>query len=272
MDNKIISLWYQGRPRTLIVQQTGASAGHISEVIEREKKLVGEGNVDALRRLASEAGGRNGNIVDAMGSVRFQNVCDSFGLNHEEVIEEMPQAIEMCKTNKIAFGQLRADTERTIARLDELNRKIQNAEKAAEEAVARREESLKRENVTAELLDKFKEVMAKIGKSGPPYDSLERVENFFANAEASNYDLPKILETMAEGDALTQKVRNLANEAKRLENEAEYNRDLLDMQVIAMHKNSAVLDELEKLKRIGFGLAELLALRNTLTSIARNTG
>ena len=52
-EELIIQLWYEGNPRQEIEKRTSASAGTINNVVQREKQLVGEGNVDALRKLAS---------------------------------------------------------------------------------------------------------------------------------------------------------------------------------------------------------------------------
>jgi hypothetical protein len=51
-DERIIELWYQGISRSEIENIQSTSAGHISEVVQKEKEIIGKGNVDALRRLA----------------------------------------------------------------------------------------------------------------------------------------------------------------------------------------------------------------------------
>lgn len=54
-NDRIIKFWYEGSPRHYIVQETGASAGHVHDVKAGEWQKTGEGNVEALRRLAVAA-------------------------------------------------------------------------------------------------------------------------------------------------------------------------------------------------------------------------
>ena len=77
-EELIIQLWYEGYPRQEIEKRTSASARTINNVVQREKRLVGEGKVDALRRLAS--GMRKDkayNSVDIMRGTRFLNACNA---------------------------------------------------------------------------------------------------------------------------------------------------------------------------------------------------
>jgi hypothetical protein len=78
-DQQIIELWYQGYSREEIQKQLLVSAGHISDIIQKEKELIGAGNLDALRMLAIRLGKGSDTLVDVMGAVRFLNSCKQRG-------------------------------------------------------------------------------------------------------------------------------------------------------------------------------------------------
>jgi hypothetical protein len=87
-DELIAQLLYQGVPRDEIERRASTSAGHISEVLQREEEeLVGEGNVKALRRLAKALpkDRQLSIVVDIQRDIIFLNSCNAMDLDDGEV-------------------------------------------------------------------------------------------------------------------------------------------------------------------------------------------
>jgi hypothetical protein len=124
-EELIIQLWYEGTPRQEIEKRTSASAGTINNVVQREKQLVGEEKVDALRKLASGLRKEKAhNSVDIMRATRFLNTCNARDMNDEDVIECLPRLDQSCKKNNISLQDLPLDTEGRVAKIQELNSTI----------------------------------------------------------------------------------------------------------------------------------------------------
>lgn len=167
-EELIIQLWYEGTPRQEIEKRISASAGTINNVVQREKQLVGEGKVDALRKLASGLRKEKAhNSVDIMRATRFLNTCNARDMNDEDVIECLPRLDQSCKKNNISLQDLPLDTEGRIAKLQELESTIAAKEKDAIEAKKRREEALREAGLTDEALSRFNTYMNILTKRPP---------------------------------------------------------------------------------------------------------
>lgn len=164
-DDLIRSLWYQGIPRPEIEKQAVTSAGHISDVVAEEKRLVGEDNVDALRRLAIEVGKAKHTTVDLMRGIRFLNACDGRGMDDEKVIECIPRLDEACKRSGISIQDLPVDVESRVAKAKELDARIEKGKMAVAEA-----DKLKVMGANLPLLKAITDVAKRVGAANKMTD------------------------------------------------------------------------------------------------------
>lgn len=274
-EELIIQLWYEGTPRQEIEKRISASAGTINNVVQREKQLVGEGKVDALRKLASGLRKEKAhNSVDIMRATRFLNTCNARDMNDEDVIECLPRLDQSCKKNNISLQDLPLDTEGRIAKLQELESTIAAKEKDAIEAKKRREEALREAGLTDEALSRFNTYMNILTKRGLPLDPQhpEKFENALANAEEEGYDVKSIIDAISQCRSLKQE--NAGLRAANLEHEAREarNKEITKEQQAQMTKNAELLGKVEQAEKMHLGIPQLEVLIQAITKVGRYNG
>jgi hypothetical protein len=274
-EELIIQLWYEGTPRQEIEKRTSASAGAINNVVQREKQLVGEGKVDALRKLASGLRkDKAHNSVDIMRATRFLNACNARDMDDEDVIECLPRLDQSCKKNNISLQDLPLDTESRVAKIQELDSTVAAKEKDASEAEKHRDEALKKANQTDESIARFDRVMDMLGRRGlsADVDSLEKLGNALANAEEAGHDPKYIVHKITEHGSLKQQNADLR--AANLEHEAREarNKQITKQQQAQMAKNAELLGKVEQAEKMHLGIPQLDALIQAVTKVGRDNG
>jgi hypothetical protein len=274
-EELIIQLWYEGTPRQEIEKRTSASAGTINNVVQREKQLVGEEKVDALRKLASGLRKEKAhNSVDIMRATRFLNTCNARDMNDEDVIECLPRLDQSCKKNNISLQDLPLDTEGRVAKIQELNSTIAAKEKDALEAKKRREEALREAGLTDEALSRFNTYMNMLTKRGLPLDPQhpEKFENALANAEEEGYDVKSIVDEISQCRSLKQE--NAGLRAANLEHEAHEarNKQITKEQQTQMAKNAELLGKVDQAEKMHLGIPQLEVLIQAVTKVGRDNG
>jgi hypothetical protein len=274
-EELIIQLWYEGTPRQEIEKRTSASAGTINNVVQREKQLVGEGKVDALRKLASGLRKEKAhNSVDIMRATRFLNTCNARDMNDEDVIECLPRLDQSCRKNNILLQDLPLDTEGRVAKIQELNSTIAAKEKDALEAKKRREEALREAGLTDEALSRFNTYMNMLTKRGLPLDPQhpEKFENALANAEEEGYDVKSIIDEISQCRSLKQE--NAGLRAANLEYEAREarNKEITKEHQAQMAKNAELLGKVEQAEKMHLGIPQLEVLIQAVTKVGRDNG
>jgi hypothetical protein len=274
-EELIIQLWYEGTPRQEIEKRTSASAGTINNVVQREKQLVGEGKVDALRKLALGLRKEKAhNSVDIMRATRFLNACNARDMNDEDVIECLPRLDQSCRKNNISLQDLPLDTEGRVAKIQELNSTIAAKEKDALEAKKRREEALREAGLTDEAFSRFNTYMNMLTKRGLPLDPRhpEKFENALANAEEGGYDLKSIIDEISQCRSLKQE--NAGLRAANLEHEAREarNKQITKEQQAQMAKNAELLGKVEQAEKMHLGIPQLEVLIQAVTKVGRDNG
>jgi hypothetical protein len=274
-EELIIQLWYEGTPRQEIEKRTSASAGTINNVVQREKQLVGEGKVDALRKLSSGLRKEKANnSVDIMRATRFLNACNARDMDDEDVIECVPRLDQSCKKNNISLQDLPLDTESRVAKIQELDSTIAAKEKDAIEANKHREEALKKARLTEEGLSRFNTYMNMLTKRGLPLDPQhpEKFENALPNAEEEGYDVKSIIDEISQCRSLKQE--NAGLRAANLEHEAREarNKQITKEHQAQMAKNAELLGKVEQAENMYLGIPQLEVLIQAVTKVGRDNG
>ena len=120
-EEKVVSLHYQGLTRDRISQRTGLSTGKVSGIIANERKRLGEGKVDAIRRLGLEihkSGESWSNLGDALA---ISNFCKQYRISQEMLKENLPailQKLEQHGHDISYLPQYIEDKEETIAAIE----------------------------------------------------------------------------------------------------------------------------------------------------------
>lgn len=267
-DDLIRSLWYQGVPRQEIERQTGASAGHISDVIAEEKRLIGEGNVDAMRRLAGEAGKHSFNPLAISRAIRFLNACNTLGMDDEEIIDSLPRIDEACKKAGIEIKDLPLDVEGKAEKLKSLEAKIQTSEEIAFEADKRREAALLKAKQTDESLAECQQMRNFLEDHGMPADNPKKMENLFRNAEQAGFDVKSLAAKVAAVDSLDERIKEGDGIIKMQQEQQAGNKKILDQQLVQIKASEVLITEMNNFKSVGGTPSLLKEITNTAKKVA----
>lgn len=274
-NEKMTAEWYGGSPRKGIEVRHSASGGYVSNLIQKEKQIVGEGNVHALRRLAIQVGKEKYNVVEIVRAARFLNVCNkTMEMDDEEVIEYILNLLEICNKDGIKLKDLILDMESRIAKIKECETIIAAKEKAIQESEKRHQEVLRKENQTYESLVKFDKLESILKKYGLPIDEepAEKLANALVNAEASGYDVKSVVDAIATRPSLEEKNFQLSIHNSNIQKEIYSNSKLLEQQSAEIKKNSRILNSIDEAKQLGFGNEELKIITETATKVSIGNG
>jgi hypothetical protein len=93
----VISLYYQGLTRDQTSQRTGLSTGKVSGTIASERKRLGEGNVDAIRRLGLEMHKSGGSWLTLASALAISNYCKQNNISQEMLKQNLPAIYQKLK-------------------------------------------------------------------------------------------------------------------------------------------------------------------------------
>ena len=272
-DERIIALWYAAHLREYIIKETATSAGHISDVVKQEYELVGQGNVEALRRLAAAAGKPGHTLPDLMKAIRFNNACRlQYNLDVDDVVETLPTIVEQCASHNLKLRELPQKIEHDIAELKDLEVKKEALAKEVQQFDARHKQAFQNANTTEQELAKYRSLKERLEKKGLSLDSLDKIENMLANAEAAKYDFKELVNIASSFRSLAERNAQLTSENSSLETKIKENHAAMQQQNITLTQNSERLGQLDKLDRIGFGLRQLVACHELAARVATAHG
>lgn len=268
IDDRIRSLWYLGRSRQDMGSETGASAGHIAQVVKEEEQLVGEGNVNALRRLSKAVGKSKATSVDVMRHVHFANACTDLDLDLEDVVDNLPKVVEACRKAKITLQQLPLDIKERTAKYGELERKIKDSEKATQAADRRRVEAESKEKHSKEERENFNKAMTWLEERDLSFEDPEKLENAFRNAERDGFDGKALANKVSSIDFLEVQIMTLEGRNKQLEKQVEENEKKIREQESHKTIYSGLLDQATELDRMGFNANALRNISDVVQRVA----
>lgn len=272
-DERVMELWYAGHPREYIIKETATSAGHISDVVNQEYELVGQGNVQALRRMAEAAGKPGHTLSDLMKAIRFSNACRlQHNLDVDDVVETLLTILQLCASRNLKLRELPQKIERDIAELKELEIKKETLVKEVQELEAQNKQALQNASTTEQDLAKYRSLKERLKKKELSLDNLDKIENILANAEEANYDIKELANIASSFPSRTKRNAQLTSENSSLETKIKENRAAMQQQNITLTQNSERLHQLGEIDRIGFGLNQLVACHELAVRVATTHG
>lgn len=272
-DEQVVSKWYAGEPRGTITNQTGTSAGHISDVVNQEYELVGEGNVKALRRIVVALGKADYGLPELMKAIRFNNACRlQSKLDVDDIVETLPKVVELCAANNLRLEELPQRIERNVAQVKESESEREVLAKDVQQLENQRKHALEEAKTTEEELEKFRSAEEMLKKRGLTFDDLERLEHALANAEAAKYDVNELVKTMSTNKSLVDQNKELAAKNASLAPGVQKNIETIKQQEIVLQQNSELIRKMHELGAMGFGLPQLQSLCQVTTTVSAAHG
>lgn len=268
-DEYVLSLHYQGLSREEISQKTGISTGKISGITADEKKRLGEGNVDAIRRAGVEmhkAGESWPTLADA---IAILNHCNKYNIDQEDLKDNLPGIVNKLKEHGRGLSYL----PNYIEEREELDAGIEAKRNALQKEIKQLEDKLiqKREEAghTDISLAKCRELSDFLAKQGLSPNSPEKLKNALLNAEAAaGYNGEVLVEKIAATSSLEADRNKLEQEIKELTRQKEQYDTKIKEQELQIMRNSDTLNEAAELNRMGCNTAMLKAIKEKVKEIA----
>lgn len=275
INDQIIREWYQGYSRAEIQAHTNVSGGYISDLIQKEKQLIGEGNVEALRRLAAAVGKEGYTLVDVVRAIRFLNACRiRTDIDDEELIDRIPRIEESCNKNNIKLADLPLDTEIRAKKVRELEDGIASLQEETKQEEKHLDDALKKHNLTEQSLQRFDRTMGMLERLGLPVNAEQPVKlaNALANAEAAGQDVKLIVARISEQRSLKQENAQLKSENLGLDNKVIQKNRLLEQQDLEIQRNATIIHKVHELEQLGFRIVQLKILHSIIIKVAVDNG
>lgn len=261
-EDTVLLLHYQGATREKIHEKTGISTGKISNIIANEKKRLGEGLVDAIRRIGKELYSNGGSWPDLAHALPIYNFCKKHGLDSEELKDSLPAIVEKLKEHGLRLPDLPLDIEDKVkegAKLDTSANTLKDEIISLEDNKAK---MLKDAGHTEESLAKCRELTDFLtAHKISPADAPEKLKNAISNAEVSGYDGNVMAEKASSVESLDMQIITLEHDVAAKQKEKDDIELAVDGQRIEHWKDKEAIDSLKFLKENGVKAPDILAIK-----------
>ncbi|MGI0012662.1 MAG: hypothetical protein ACREBU_04350 [Nitrososphaera sp.] len=273
VDNRIVSLWYAGIAREEIARLLGVSVGKISAVIQQEMRLVGELEVNAMRRL-SKAVAKCKLAPQEVQKILplFNAYKDANSPDPDTLIEVIYHVTRIGKESGITLAQVPSDLERILKSKEEIERGINLLQKARAEIEEKTSQKLRESEQTDESIKEFARTTEYLSNQGLSIDSPKKLMNAILNAEESGYDGKALVERISANRSLEiEKIeREEANE--HLIREIKKNEQVISEQQIEIARNTQLLHCIDEYECVAGNPILLKAITNVVRRIAATNG
>jgi chromosome segregation ATPase len=243
-EKRVFSMHFNGVSRDAIASELGVSTGAVSEILT----LLPQ-SLRPLRQLSVELR-RNGLIIqDILLAVNIQKTLTSLGVTPNQFSTILQEVIKMCETadrkpedifqaaNKIAeletqagkpypaakeeFEQLNAEShkrKKQNEQLEKLERQQRSQIKWNEEKLAQAYEEA---NETPQQIRQFKELKAKLSRSGIKISDVDTVKKFLVNIEETGGNPKRVISSIKKISSLKKEIANTKRQKTAAKTEIE---------------------------------------------------
>jgi hypothetical protein len=281
--NQIITDWLSGKRRREISLNYGISAGAVSNVVEEWRLRLGRSELDSLRELVVEW--RKSGITTAECALGFRivNVLRSFGTKEDQLYLFLNQIYDKCKyfdispdtivhtarqvvdlVNEMPISEIPKYVQERVQEKVRVDSEVQQAMREKDNAEAQLQGTLKNNAVTIQTLGDF--IRAKdflMNNHNLHIESdLSKVVNLINNSRLLGFDPIRIVSYLANIANLEVRERQILDSIQRTHDEHEMCKKNIEITFKEIEENKTLLETFNQLNSMGFGLEELVNIRN----------
>ncbi len=281
--SQIIQDWLSGKRRKEISVNNGISTGAISNVVEEWRLRLGRSELDSLRELVVEWRKSGITAAECTLGIRIVNVLRSLGTEEDQVYLFLTQIYDKCQyfdispdtivntarqvadlVNKMPISEIPKYVQEKVQEKVRVENEVQQAMKEKSNAEARLQSTLKNNAVTIQTLGAFIKAKDLLMNNHNIHieSDLSKVVNLINNSRLLGLDPNRIVSYLANIANLESRERQLLDSIGRAHDELEMYEKNMKITFKEIEENKTLLEEFDQLNSIGFGLEELVNIRN----------
>jgi hypothetical protein len=283
IKSQIIRDWLSGKRRKEISVNYGIATGTISNVVEEWRLQIGRTEIDSLRDLVVEWRKSGITAAECALGMRIINVLKSIGINEDQIYVFMNQIYDKCRyydispdtivdtakqvvglVNEIPISEIPKYIQEKVQEKVRADNEVQQAMKEKSNAEAQLQSTLRNNAITIQTLSAF--IKAKdflMNNHNIHIDGdLSKVVNLINNTRLLGFDPNRIVSYLSDIADLEAKKRQLFVSIEKAHDEHEMYRKNMEITFKEIEENKTLLEEFKQLNSMGFGLEELVNIRN----------
>ena len=290
----VIQQWLRGYQRDKIADNSGLSAGAVTNIVNDWKERLGFALADELRELAvtlnkigitpvqCAIGSRVATMMNRLGVkeediesfiAETYNRCKNLGLTPESIASYLTDLLQFSKT--IPFTEIpdyieskKKEKEKTEKEIEGLQEHIDDLEGQRLATQDLLDITLHDKKMTTAKLKWYSDIKEELAKYGIPADDISQLAKVVNGIQQQGFDANKVLSEFSNVKMLRAECKAYQDNMQRLKEQYDaLKRDcsFLQQEVSSHNQSLTVYNEL---KAIGLGLKELKLLWHTISEIA----
>jgi len=196
---------------------------------------------------------------------KVYNKCKYLNISPERIVELASEIWEISKNMPIS--QIPSYLNEKLTGKENLENEIKKISTDKSRILEEYNKILQQSDTTDETLEEYKEVLGYLSGSGLGIADLNRLKMALKNGERYNFDINQIVQKISSNQSLEYEEQELQKRLARERDDLYVVRNTSRVIEMDMEQNAAKLKYCNDLSSLGFGLDELIGLKNTIVEI-----
>ncbi|MGN6633805.1 MAG: hypothetical protein ACTHKP_16450 [Nitrososphaeraceae archaeon] len=285
---EVVTKWLGGWARDKIAREIGIGAGTVTSIIANWTNEVGTPTAAALRELSVEIRRAGMGVRECARGLRITRVlsskmaddevsglelfvdkvydkCKYLNISPERVVELTSEIWELSKNMPIS--QIPSYLTEKLTEKENLENEIKKINTDKSRILEEYNKILQQSDTTNETLEEYKEVLGYLSGFGLGISDLNRLKMALQNGERYNFDINQIVQKISSNQSLEYEEQELQKRLARERDDIYVVRNTNRVIEMDMEQNAAKIKYCNDLSSLGFGLDELIGLKNTIVEI-----
>lgn len=285
---EVVTKWLGGWARDKIAREVGIGAGTVTSIIANWTNEVGTPTAAALRELSVEIRRAGMSVRECARGLRITRVlsskmaddevsglelfvnkvydkCKYLNISPERIVELASEIWELSKNMPIS--QIPSYLTEKLTEKENLENEIKKINTDKSRILEEYNKILQQSDTTNETLEEYKEVLGYLSGFGLGIADLNRLKMALQNGERYNFDINQIVQKISSNQSLEYEEQELQKRLARERDDIYVVRNTNRVIEMDMEQNAAKIKYCNDLSSLGFGLDELIGLKNTIVEI-----
>ena len=191
--------------------------------------------------------------------------CKYLNISPERIVELASEIWELSKNMPIS--QIPSYLTEKLTEKENLENEIKKINTDKSRILEEYNKILQRSDTTNETLEEYKEVLGYLSGFGLGIVDLNRLKMALQNGERYNFDINQIVQKISSNQSLEYEEQELQKRLARERDDIYVVRNTNRVIEMDMEQNAAKIKYCNDLSSLGFGLDELIGLKNTIVEI-----
>ncbi len=280
--NQIMRAWLSGNRRSEISAEYGISTGATSNVIEEWRSRLGRSEFDSLREFVIECRRSGITAAECALGMRITTLLRNLGIKEDQIYGFINQIYDKCRyfdispdtivntarqvvglVNEVPIPEIPKYIQQKVQEKDKLENETEKAMREKKNAEAQLGRTLQNKAITMRTLNDFSKAKDFLSKYNLQIETdLPKLVNLLNNSRLLGFDPNKIVGYISNIADLEQREKRLHDSIIRAHDESKITKNSMDITFKEINENKILLDTFNQLNSMGFGLQELLNIKD----------